>query len=274
MTEPLVSVVIPTYNMAYSILDAVSTVATQTYENLQIIVVDDGSTDDTIRLLEAYQMNESRLKIIRQSHAGVSAARNRGIGEAQGEYIAFLDADDKWLQQKVACQLAEMLKSSSELCLCICAVIRQFPDNKRPPRITPAPKTLEDFATKGIFPSTWMVSRGAFREANIGFFDENLHFSEDADWLFRFLRGKGEMRATSDQPLTVRAVPQKNKYYTRQFESIEGSMQKHGLWIKAQVSWSSWRLLMWRFNRLRRRLDPAPRRHDIKMYIRFDKPKI
>src|SRR5438874_1624069 len=110
MSRPLVSVVIPTYNSAHYIGEAVQSVLAQTYTNFEVIVVDDGSTDDTRERLESVA---GRIRYLYQPNGGVSKARNRGIQEARGELIAFLDGDDEWLPEKLAKQLAYMRANPS-----------------------------------------------------------------------------------------------------------------------------------------------------------------
>jgi glycosyltransferase involved in cell wall biosynthesis len=100
---PLVSVVIPTYNCDRYIVQAIESVLSQTHSNFEIIVVDDGSTDQTQRVLKPYL---NRIRYIHQQNQGVSAARNHGIQESKGEFVAFLDADDFFLPDKLADQVA------------------------------------------------------------------------------------------------------------------------------------------------------------------------
>jgi len=102
---PKVSVVIPTYNCAQYIAEAIESVLNQTYKDFEIIVIDDGSTDNTQEIIKPYL---NKIKYIYQQNSGPSAARNRGIKEANGEYIAFLDADDIWLPQKLELQIKFM----------------------------------------------------------------------------------------------------------------------------------------------------------------------
>lgn len=90
----MISVVIPLYNKEQSIASTLQTVLNQTYQDFEIVIVDDGSTDHSVG--EVTKMTDPRIRLIHQENAGVSAARNRGIEEAKGEYIAFLDADDEW----------------------------------------------------------------------------------------------------------------------------------------------------------------------------------
>lgn len=99
---PEVSVVIPAFNAAAFVVEAVESVLSQTFRDLEIILVDDGSTDDTLARVATFS---GSVRTIRQVNSGVAAARNRGIDEAAGTYVAFLDADDTWKPQKLDRQL-------------------------------------------------------------------------------------------------------------------------------------------------------------------------
>jgi glycosyltransferase involved in cell wall biosynthesis len=100
--SPVVSVIIPTYNCARYLPEAIDSVLAQTYRDFEIIVVDDGSTDNTQEVLARYG---DHMRVIRQSNQGSAAARNAGILPARGEFIAFLDADDLWLPHKLERQV-------------------------------------------------------------------------------------------------------------------------------------------------------------------------
>jgi glycosyltransferase involved in cell wall biosynthesis len=106
MKQPLVSVVIPTYNRAYCLARTIDSVLGQTYPRFEILVVDDGSTDDTPALVRSRFGGEPRIKYIYQPNGGVAAARNRGIAEAQGDCLALLDSDDIWRPWKLELQVA------------------------------------------------------------------------------------------------------------------------------------------------------------------------
>ena len=95
---PSVSVIIPSYNAERWIKSTIDSVLAQTYSNIEIIVVDDGSTDESVSVISK---NYPEIKLITQKNQGVAAARNKGIENASSEWIAFLDADDIWLPNKI-----------------------------------------------------------------------------------------------------------------------------------------------------------------------------
>ena len=103
---PLVSVIIPAFNAGESLRETLESAARQSWQHLEIIIVDDGSTDQTARIAADFCAADERAKLISQSNHGVSAARNRGIAETRGAWIAPLDADDLWHPEKVERQLA------------------------------------------------------------------------------------------------------------------------------------------------------------------------
>ena len=96
----MISVIIPLYNKEAGIATALRSVLSQTFQDFEVIIVDDGCTDSSVAVVETF--NDQRIRLIRQQNAGVSAARNRGIEEAKGEYVTFLDADDEWMPDFLA----------------------------------------------------------------------------------------------------------------------------------------------------------------------------
>src|SRR4051794_13197703 len=107
-TEPTVSVVVPTYNQPRLLSETLDGVLAQTFADFEVVVVDDGSTDDTPAVLARYAGRDGRVRVVRQPNAGIGAARNRGLDEARGRYVAPLDHDDLWMPGKLAAQVAFM----------------------------------------------------------------------------------------------------------------------------------------------------------------------
>jgi glycosyltransferase involved in cell wall biosynthesis len=114
---PLVSAIIPTFNRELTIARAVRSALAQTYGNIEVIVVDDGSCDRTVQSLRQF---EKQIVVLQQENAGPSRARNFGASKAHGEILAFLDSDDEWLPQKIEMQVAMMQAYGTSMPCCIC----------------------------------------------------------------------------------------------------------------------------------------------------------
>jgi glycosyltransferase involved in cell wall biosynthesis len=120
LDKELVSVIIPAFNAAGHIRPTLNSVLAQTYQALEVIVVDDGSTDATSGIVEEFAKKDARVQLVRQHNAGVGAARNAAIGKAHGKYIAPLDADDLFFPEKLEKQVACMERCGSEIGLVYC----------------------------------------------------------------------------------------------------------------------------------------------------------
>lgn len=113
--SPLVSVIIPVYNTELYIGPALESVLSQTYQNIEVLVVDDGSKDRTAEIIQSFVQKDPRVQLFRQKNAGVAAARNLAIAHTQGEYIAPIDADDIWYPEKLEKQVQCLLRSGPEV---------------------------------------------------------------------------------------------------------------------------------------------------------------
>ena len=121
--KPLVSAIVATYNRADIVGQAIESILGQTYKNIEVLVVDDGSTDGT---QEALRRFGNRIRVVRQENAGPGAARNRGIEIARGELIAFQDSDDIWLPTKLERQVRLLEKAGPTVPCCLCNAILRF----------------------------------------------------------------------------------------------------------------------------------------------------
>jgi glycosyltransferase involved in cell wall biosynthesis len=120
----LVSIVIPAFNAGRTLLETLQSVSAQTHADLEIMVVDDGSADNTAEIAQAYRQTDPRVRLIRQPNGGVAAARNAGIRASAGEFVAFIDADDLWHPSKIAKQLAR-LRAGGDATALVYAPFRQ-----------------------------------------------------------------------------------------------------------------------------------------------------
>lgn len=178
MSPPLVSVIIPTYNRAHLLRDAIESVRAQDYAAIELIVIDDGSTDATSQLVRS--LDDGQLSYHHQANQGAPAARNAGIRASAGSYIAFLDSDDTWPREKLTTQIEYHL-SHPEVDYSV-TLIRNVlpPDCPRPAWVRPE---LLDRDFVGMLPGSLVARRCAFDR--IGYFDERIRIGDDADWFFR-----------------------------------------------------------------------------------------
>jgi glycosyltransferase involved in cell wall biosynthesis len=180
--QPLVSVIIPTFNRATFVREAITSVLGQNYPHLEVIVVDDGSQDHTPA---AVRECGTQVTYMPQPHSGVSAARNRGVAAAHGELIAFLDSDDLWLPQKVTAQVALFVQQPQEQ-VCYTDEIWIRRGVRVNPRQIHAKHAgwifLPSLPRCIISPSSIMLRRPLWER--LGGFDESLPACEDYDlWL-------------------------------------------------------------------------------------------
>lgn len=113
--QPFISIVIPAYNAEQYLTTTLTSVFNQTYTNFEVIVINDGSVDNTETILITLQEQESRLKIINQANQGIAIARNRGITQASGEFITFIDSDDRWHPTFLAKMVARQQQTNGEV---------------------------------------------------------------------------------------------------------------------------------------------------------------
>ena len=194
---PKVSVVIPTYNRAIKVREAIESVLSQTFSDLEVIVVDDGSTDDTgIALQEAFG---DRIRYYQQANQGASVARNKGIAEARGEWIALLDSDDLWEKDKIEWQLKALDRFGAKCGGCYTNVrFYNHPETRtifelaessyrHEPEMGINGDALRLLVRPGgagmvVCPSSFLGRADLVKQTG---FNANIRYSEDSDFLFR-----------------------------------------------------------------------------------------
>lgn len=183
-STPVISVVIPVYNGAKTIKETIESVLQQTYQSFEIIVINDGSQDETLAVINSIQ--DQRVKVFSYPNAGLSASRNRGFAQARGEYIAFLDADDLWTKDKLEAQL-EALQQNPQAAVAYSWTDHIDEDGKflRPASYNSCSGNVYERLLIGNFlvcGSNTLIRAQALTK--IGGFDESLNSAEDWDmWL-------------------------------------------------------------------------------------------
>jgi glycosyltransferase involved in cell wall biosynthesis len=173
--NPLVSVIIPVYNGEQYLAEAVGSAQSQTYLPVEIIVIDDGSTDATVQVAKQFS---SSIRYYYQSNSGAAAARNQGIRIAKGDYFAFLDADDLWPEDKLQVQISRFVKNPE-----LEVVLGRIQYVRLPGAGEIRIQLEQDDTLAYVHLGSGLYKKTVFDR--IGGFDETLHFSEDHDWFLR-----------------------------------------------------------------------------------------
>jgi glycosyltransferase involved in cell wall biosynthesis len=198
MGNPTISVIIPVYNGEAFLPQAITSVRGQDYSPLEIIVIDDGSTDGTPDLVKDLGGD---IRYIYQEHRGPAAARNTGIKTANGELIAFLDVDDLWPPDKLASQVPYLVADDDLQVVLGRTQIVFLPGAERKAFRFESP----DNDIMGIFLGCGLYRRSAFTK--VGLFDESLRYAEDHDWFFRARECGLVMRSLKKITLIYRLHP-------------------------------------------------------------------
>lgn len=197
--QDLVSVIMPAYNAGRHVAESVRSVQAQTYGLWELVVVDDGSTDETGEVVQALAVEDSRVRYVRRPNGGQAAARNTGLGAARGALVAFLDADDLWLPHKLAAQLEVLKRTGVDLVYTDGDIFSDDGAESAEERFHIVPgetrgvemfRTL--FASNRIGTLSVLVKRSALDAVNL--FDENRAYQncEDYDlWMRLAKRGAG-----------------------------------------------------------------------------------
>lgn len=200
-STPTITVIIPAYNAAKYIALALDSIYAQTLKPNEVIVVDDGSSDNTMEIVSAYQQT---ISLIQQTHKGAAAARNAGVAASSCEFIAFLDADDLWVEQRLELQM-HAFSNNTDLDICFGKFENFFSDELSDSER--AGLALPKGQISGASPVSMLARREVF--CAIAPFDEQLKVGEFIDWLSR-LRDTGCKEIELPQTLFFRRIHQNN----------------------------------------------------------------
>lgn len=178
MSRDLISVIIPTFNRAPYIVEAIESVLQQSASPVEVIVVDDGCTDGTSEILAGY---EGKIVCIRQENRGIGAARNAGIRRSRGDYLAFLDDDDVWVPGKLDRQM--QCFSHTPGLEAVYGHVEQFVSPDLEARSASRLRHLQGRVQPAPIPPSLLIRRSSFDR--VGLFDESLRLGLEVDWYAR-----------------------------------------------------------------------------------------
>ncbi len=215
--NPIVTVIVPCYNQGRYLSEALRTLQSQSLQEWECVVVDDGSTDDSAEIMNRLAADETRMRLVRQENAGPSAARNRGIKEARGRYVQFLDADDLLEPEKLRVHVGELEHNPTDSI--VYGDVRYFTDERpkdffygvwgeREPWVgrpaVPGEPMLEAVLARNIMATCCPVFRRSALE-RVGPFDEEIRGCEDWEYWIRCVL-RGEQFRYVDPPQTMALV--------------------------------------------------------------------
>ncbi len=175
--HPLVSVIVPVYNAAKYLEEALDSIFGQTYPNLEVIAVNDGSTDDSLQILMTYT---SRITIIDSTNRGAPSARNQGIAVAKGSFLAFLDADDIWHSDKLNIQV-NLLQNAPDVDMTYCSFQEFLSPDLSPEQ--QATRIVKKGVISASLAGTSLMRSTSFHK--VGFFSEAREAGDFMDWMAR-----------------------------------------------------------------------------------------
>ena len=184
--KPLVSVIMPAYNAGVFIEEAIRSVMAQTVADWELLVLDDGSSDDTLIIAQRLAREDCRIRLMpNERNMGVARTRNRGLDLCRGEYVAFLDSDDIWYPQKLETQLAAMKKTGADLSYCSYAIVDAAGEKCRGDYLVPSTVEFHDLLRQNVIGcSTVMLSAAAAEKYR---FETDFYHEDYVLWL-RLLR--------------------------------------------------------------------------------------
>jgi glycosyltransferase involved in cell wall biosynthesis len=212
MMDPHISIIVPAYNAEAYISDAINSALNQTFSDIEVIVVNDGSTDNTLEIIR--NIDDSRIHLVEADHQGASAARNIGLKEATGEYIQFLDSDDILSPDKIETQLKVLLHTNDTKTIASCAWLK-FENNLDEAALRPEEVwTVEDpvewlicsLSGGGMMqPGAWLAHRHLIQAA--GPWDESLSLHDDGEFFTRVLLQSDRQVFVPGPRVYYRSVP-------------------------------------------------------------------
>ena len=231
--KPLVSIIVPVYNSEKYLSACLESIINQTYPHLEIILINDGSTDGSLKIINQFIKKDSRIKLIDQKNQGQSAARNQGLRLATGEFISFIDSDD-YIKPSFIEKLLIPFQKDQTVSLTICGIHRRFLNNNHTENLylSPITKKLKHESKKAYILRLLLKDGRLYSSVNKLYqakiakniqFDTSLNFAEDTKFVLEYLKQSTGQVIFVNEPL-----------YVYNFGSIESTINHSAL------KWENW----------------------------------
>lgn len=245
----LVSIITPCYNGAKYVAETIESVLNQTYSNWEMLVIDDGSKDNSSEIIDSYANKDSRIRLIKQENKGCAAARNNGIRNAKGRYIALLDADDIWHNDFLEEQIKYMNENSA---ICVCSAYERIDENSKPLGHPTKPKKIITVKDMKVMNCVGCLT-GLYDSSKYGkkFLDESLHSIRD-DYAFWYEIISLENKAYGNQKILAKYRVTTSSTTGKKIPLIKKQYHFYRNYLKLNPISSFINLLRWGFSGLRK----------------------
>ena len=217
MNLPKIDIILPVYNGEAFIASSIESVLNQTYENWQLIIVNDGSIDETGVILKGFHEKDSRIRVLNQANQGIVQSLNRALKLCSADYISFLDFDDLWENQKLDIQLRFLIENPD--INCVFTHMQEFNDDHRNTKFGARSRNMKGWARSGF------MGRSFLFEA-YGLFDPNHLTGEFVEWMSRLLRSNEAIHTLPDV-LVRRRVHSSNYSQTMDRKAFLAILKDH-----------------------------------------------
>ncbi len=236
LSEPKISVIMPTYNRAELLPRAINSILWQTYKDFEFIIVDDGSTDDTARLLKEYADKDKRIRILRnEKNKGIAYSRQRGLDAARGKYIAVMDSDDWSVPERLQKQI-DFMDKNPEIAVVV-GMTKNISNGKVWKRITDPQEIIFRMHFDNVIGNPQTMIRHSFLTQNNIHYKMNYKASEDYDFFKQIIFAGGKIIRTHDVVVAVRYHSENSHAYYIQ-QSVNRARVSKEFFKRYGIDWS------------------------------------
>lgn len=225
MQSDLISIIIPVYRVEKYLKKCIESIINQSYKNLEIIIINDGSDDNSKAICETFAKKDNRIKVIHKENEGVSIARNKGLEEATGKYIAFIDSDDYVEKGYIEFLYNEIIKENADISICGTININEqgkiLNKSIQYENLLDSRQTLIELLNEKYYTSVVWAKMYKTEIAKKAIFDKNLKISEDLDYIYKILKYVKKVKVNTSKSLYYYLIRENSATTNRYNENWE-----------------------------------------------------